>query len=118
MNADFKFSPDPGRLRDALNAQFLDIARRLPTDIRLAMEDAEQRCSFLSYHLTDFDNKPLSEKTLASLNVTIDDIRDLQNFERIFIYCDNRFYRVIFDYFLDFTDGSRLIKLTIDGWAR
>lgn len=113
-------SPEASRLKAALDEQMQHIARRLPIDIRVSVEDANNGGGFLTYYLNDASGKALSESMLKELRVTEQEIQGIDGFQKISEYCQKHYYRVVFDRYLNFTDGAnsndRFIRITVDGW--
>ncbi|TAH33084.1 MAG: hypothetical protein EYC62_07185 [Alphaproteobacteria bacterium] len=109
---------ETSELLDALDRQFKAIMSRIADDIADSMRDPGGGNGFVNYFLTDHKDSALSEETLKKAHVDIRQIESIAGFQKIKQFCDKKYYRIVFEFYLDFTKpGSpRLYKLTVDGW--
>ncbi len=110
--------PESALLLQSLDAQFKAIALRITDDALDSMRDPEGGSGFVNYFLTDHNGSPLSEQLLKDMGLTTKQIEATAGYQKVKQVCDKKYYRLVFEFYLDFSKpGSpRLYKLTMDGW--
>lgn len=117
-NAKSGLANETNDLLAALDRQFKAISARIMDDIADSMRDPGGGNGFVNYFLTDHKDEALAEAILKQLQIDVKQIESTPGFQKIKQLCDKKYYRTVFEFYLDFTrpGSSRLYKLTVDGW--